>query len=385
MEIVSQRPLPRLRARRWAAFTLIELLVVIAIIAVLIALLLPAVQSAREAARRAQCVNNLKQLGLAIHNYHTANNSFPLGVSASYNPTNGDNPCVSWAGWSAQAMLLQYMEQSAIFHAANFDFDPLIGGGGDVNRTSFYAKIASFLCPSDGMAGRDLFNSYYASRGTSISADWGVRGDAPPNCGGGKTTTGIFSYQTSYGLSAITDGSSNTVAFSEGLVGSGGTTPVRGRTGVNVDSLASYGDPMSQLDDPYNLLAPGEVAPGAAMTTILQTCESRFPTSTVPGLSSNRGAEWSWGCEGFTMFSTIVPPSSNQYNFGVCRFGCEGCADRNSADHSHITNANSNHPGGANVCFADGSVKFVKATTAMNIWWALGTKAGGEVISADAY
>src|ERR1700719_571702 len=101
-------------------FTLIELLVVIAIIAVLIALLLPAVQSAREAARRIQCTNNIKQLGLALHNYHTANNSFPQGVAASFTPYG----CVAWSGWSAQSLLLPYVEQSTIYNAANFNLDP---------------------------------------------------------------------------------------------------------------------------------------------------------------------------------------------------------------------------------------------------------------------
>ena len=103
-------------------FTLIELLVVIAIIAVLIALLLPAVQAAREAARRSQCINNLKQIGLALHNYHSANNSFPPGSAGSYNTKNPG--CIAWNGWSAQAMLLQYTEQSALFNAANFSLDP---------------------------------------------------------------------------------------------------------------------------------------------------------------------------------------------------------------------------------------------------------------------
>src|SRR5512147_2313581 len=101
------------------AFTLIELLVVIAIIGVLIALLLPAVQAAREAARRSQCVNNLKQIGLAMHNYHSARNAFPLG--SAKNPKNwpGDSDLI-WSGWSAHAMMLPYLEQQALFNAANF-------------------------------------------------------------------------------------------------------------------------------------------------------------------------------------------------------------------------------------------------------------------------
>src|SRR4051794_15807630 len=107
-------------------FTLIELLVVIAIIAVLISLLLPAVQSAREAARRAQCTNNLKQIGLALHNYHTANNSFPPGAAASKNPVNtgdGGDLCINWMGWSAQALMLSYLEAAPIYNAINFSFD----------------------------------------------------------------------------------------------------------------------------------------------------------------------------------------------------------------------------------------------------------------------
>src|SRR6516165_3918835 len=137
--------------------TLIELLVVIAIIAVLIALLLPAVQSAREAARRIQCTNNIKQLGLALHNYHTANNSFPQGVAASFNTINQaemGTPCIAWSGWSAQALMLGYLEGQPLYNACNFMIDPFSDVESPlVNGTAVYAKIASFLCPSDANAG----------------------------------------------------------------------------------------------------------------------------------------------------------------------------------------------------------------------------------------
>ena len=184
---------------RKRGFTLIELLVVIAIIAVLIALLLPAVQAAREAARRAQCVNNLKQIGLAMHNYHTANNVFPPGSAASNTPFNPG--CVAWMGWSAQAMMFGYMEQSALYNAANFQLDPMqTNGGNGACDTVRYAKVAVFLCPSDGQAGKTFLNSYYASMGTTTYSNGPVRNNprptataAPPGrraCSPTRTPTG---------------------------------------------------------------------------------------------------------------------------------------------------------------------------------------------------
>ena len=142
--------------RKRPGFTLIELLVVIAIIAVLIALLLPAVQAAREAARRAQCVNNLKQLGLAMHNYHSAAGAFPPGCDSTngYPGTAFPNNLSSWTSWSAQAMLLPYIEQAPLYNAANFNWACCWDGMYDaINSTVYSTKINSFVCPSDGLAG----------------------------------------------------------------------------------------------------------------------------------------------------------------------------------------------------------------------------------------
>ncbi len=133
-------------------FTLIELLVVIAIIAVLIALLLPAVQAAREAARRAQCTNNLKQIGLALHNYHTSMDKFPMGVSKDplWGPgdTDGQWGYGRWTGWSAQALLLGYLDQTPMYNAANFDLGPRAPegdlGGSPFNST-IYNSVISWL------------------------------------------------------------------------------------------------------------------------------------------------------------------------------------------------------------------------------------------------
>ena len=200
--------------RRRPGFTLIELLVVIAIIAVLIALLLPAVQAAREAARRAQCTNNLKQIGLALHNYHTVMDKFPMAVSK--NPlwgagdTDGDWGYGRWTGWSAQALLLGYIDQTPMYNAANFALGPGASGGmlGSLpNSTVYNAVIASYLCPSDPNAGFDRSNSYHASIGSTTY-------ESPIN------TPGMFAVWKSYGVSDCTDGTSNTIAFAEALAGS---------------------------------------------------------------------------------------------------------------------------------------------------------------------
>jgi prepilin-type N-terminal cleavage/methylation domain-containing protein/prepilin-type processing-associated H-X9-DG protein len=363
------------RPRQNRGFTLIELLVVIAIIAVLIALLLPAVQAAREAARRAQCVNNLKQIGLAMHNYHTSNDTFPLGASASYNSLNPmDGPganCAAWMGWSAHGLLLNYIEGTPIYNAINFSFDPISWPSYPYNATFSNTKLNMFLCPSDGNAGRTYINNYYASVGTTTLAggDMGTSGTAACNTKSGDST-GIFYYSKANGLRDITDGSSNTVAFSESLVGTGsGAKPKT--TGPNVDGLASVFDVSANP---------------AAIATIIQQCNTSFATALTSnsGYHGSRGKYWAWGAEAESLFNTIVPPNSATSNWESCRFGCGGCG-WDSTDHSNIANATSNHPGGCNVLMGDGSVKFIKSTVQQSVWWALGTRNRGEVISADQY
>ncbi len=175
-------------------FTLIELLVVIAIIAVLIALLLPAVQAAREAARRSQCVNNLKQIGIALHNYHTGINTFPLG--ASWNPQSIGVAPATWGSWSAQALMLGYMEQTAVYNSINFALAPEWGGNPSysTNSTAYLTVVSSFLCPSDGNAGkRGFINSYASSMGTST---FGYPQGNPPTPQ--QNSTGAFAYHWSF-------------------------------------------------------------------------------------------------------------------------------------------------------------------------------------------
>jgi prepilin-type N-terminal cleavage/methylation domain-containing protein/prepilin-type processing-associated H-X9-DG protein len=369
-----------MRARTRVGFTLIELLVVIAIIAVLIALLLPAVQSAREAARRAQCTNNLKQIGLAMHNYHTSQNVFPLGVSASNNSWNANNGCsaqVTWNGWSVHAMLLPYLEATPVYNAINFSFDPLVCNSQNFQNTAFLTVIPGFLCPSDPFSGKKtgFINNYCGSLGTTIGIiqSYGTDG------------IGVFGYQIPHGISDIIDGSSNTIAFAEALVGD-----TCGSSSLKNDVYPGNGVAIAGYCWTYN----AESNANYYLQTALPSCTAAWQTIRVSGsngsgtLGCNRGNYWGWGAEAMTLFNTIVPPNSTQYGWGYCRSGCNGCCGGNPcylADHSEIANANSQHPGGANVLLGDGSVRFVKSSISIQTWWALGTRIGGEVVSADSY
>jgi prepilin-type N-terminal cleavage/methylation domain-containing protein/prepilin-type processing-associated H-X9-DG protein len=355
-------------------FTLIELLVVIAIIAVLIALLLPAVQAAREAARRAQCTNNLKQIGIALHNYHTALNSFPLSNTVAYYqaPATPAN-LTEWGTWSAQALMLGYIEGQPLYNAINFNWTCWYGTGWNINSTVFESDINVFLCPSDGLAGLrsnangNGNNSYVGCYGTTIE-EW--CGD--PSCTG--SSTGIFAHLLCYGVQHVTDGTSNTLAFSETLVSdtthwtkfrdgiaSGTSPPGTNSTSVNGVEAFSIGAPKVLID--------------------LQTCSQFFQTQQHPPWSDDKGYRWGTGSPGVTLFNSIVPPNSQQYPWSGCRFSCEGCG----FEFGQYENVSSNHPGGVNCMMADGSVHFVKNSIDMFTWWKLGTKAGGEVVSADSY
>lgn len=358
-------------------FTLIELLVVIAIIAVLISLLLPAVQSAREAARRAQCVNNLKQIGLALHNYHSAHDTFPPGASVTMSdPTgtaSGGNPFLQWNNWSAQALLLGFTEQTPLYNAANLSLAVWHSGrtplGYAANLTVFNTVVTQYLCPSDGEAGKANTNSYFASvgpntQGSGMSSINGATGR--PNSGGAP---GLFCYTFNYGIRECTDGSSNTIAFSEALVSPAGNIKATRRTGmVNVNGNTYYH-------------AFEDAAKTTNTMTLLSACDTKWATSTTAGgdFPNAIGARWCMGVSGWTMFSTVLTPNEKPYS--ACRVGCAGCG----IDNTQIMSATSAHPGGVNVVMGDGSVKFIKNSINRQTWVSLGTKAGGEVLSADSY
>ena len=351
-----------MRTRR-SGFTLIELLVVIAIIAVLIALLLPAVQAAREAARRAQCVNNLKQIGLACHNYLSTFQSLPFGKGASYDQTIPGTPF--YARWSAHSQLLLYLEQVSLFNSINFNLAPETPGmAGDVpfmppyqntnraNATCSRTQIAAFLCPSDPApptSGWPGANSYLGNMQT-WACDLGDNNPSvvAPN----EAPHGIFYYLSAVQLSSITDGTSNTAFFSEKLRGSG----VRDAD-ARSDSLIM-------------------ASPTTIDATYL-TCKSTNPLTTSR-LTHAQGASWVMGEMCCTQYNHVSTPNTTT---------CAGLgfANNSMANMPMQVPPSSQHAGGVNTLFGDGSVKFIKNSVSLLTYRALGTRNGGEVISADAY
>jgi prepilin-type N-terminal cleavage/methylation domain-containing protein/prepilin-type processing-associated H-X9-DG protein len=343
-------------------FTLIELLVVIAIIAVLIALLLPAVQAAREAARRAQCVNNLKQLGLAAQNYADVNGSLP--PTAICSSTNTSNACYNYTpDFSLKTRLLPFFEQAPIFNALNFSavtFSPS-------NVTSRFNRIASFLCPSDPaqpsvsvtigtFTGTLPLTNYPNSIGTFAPEAATGMVDGPAYYPG--STAPASNLVT---LAAIMDGTSNTVIFSEFLAYRNNTQ--NGNWQIYQDTLDSAKVATPLLTLASDCQAATAIAPAAT------------------GVSSDdgmKGIEWLFQhCGSGGCYSHINTPNKKS-----CYF-----TGSNTAGHptSTMVGASSGHPGGVNVAFLDGSVRFSKDSVSQATWWALSTKAGGEVISSDSY
>jgi prepilin-type N-terminal cleavage/methylation domain-containing protein/prepilin-type processing-associated H-X9-DG protein len=376
-------------------FTLIELLVVIAIIAVLIALLLPAVQSAREAARRAQCINNLKQLGLATMNYESAIGSFPWGQG----PTNYND-------WSALVMVLGYSEQVALYNSLNFIWgsalpsgthfpDPIFHGGADhhegINATVFATYINFFNCPSDGRNLYTYSSSSAAPMGTIIPPhfnyvscsgaipldDWQAFGNSCKCDGmfchvdGGTGPYGIVNGAPTgfvVTIAMATDGLSNTAMWSERI------------RGVGYNALVTPGsaewDGMTPSTNNYYIPDLTQGGTLADVPIVFANCLTAPLYANQGGFSGGpRHVGWLWWNGAYT---------SARYNHAMTPNG-HICTSGDENFHAAAFPPLSYHPGGVNVCLADGSVRFIKATVNPQTWWALGSRNGGEVISADQY
>ena len=352
-DAVSVSP-PIGRSRR--AFTLIELLVVIAIIAVLIGLLLPAVQKVREAAARTQCVNNLKQLGLAMHNYEGTIGHLPPAFRNSTPP--------AWAGlppyffsWSALAELNPFLEQTNIYNAMDLTQPIYVPPNFNISSANQFAVqqvVKLFLCPSDVMR--------------SVSADYGVPSIGPTNyavCVGTGTTNGgapfgspvnsdgMFTAGNGFRITDITDGSSNTAMMSESLLGAGptnvsGPMPSVANAVQTVYAYTGFGTPLSDA-----------ACAGAGQWNV----------------SDLRGFMWASGEMRCGSYNHYYTPNAPIYD----------CVTNDLTTYTSMAfrAARSRHTGGVNVLFGDGSVHFVGQSVSLTTWRALSTRAAGDIPGND--
>jgi len=376
------------------AFTLIELLVVIAIIAVLIALLLPAVQAAREAARRAQCTNNLKQITLAIHNYIDVNNVTPLHEYRYATEGGGQNGNAGTHSWFCG--IAPYLEQATMYNSINFSYTvewiysgfPVIGPN-PIDLTVNKASIATLLCPSDGVvntcSGYAQYINYQPGNFNYVGNTGHPRnvllpGD-PPNGSSLPPLTGIMSMSPMHlaavdcstppqqvnnnltvSLASITDGTSNTAAVSESLINSGG--------GNDTDFKRNMYYTASGLID-------AAINPSVSALAVVQDGLAN-PIEYAPW-SYFKGLTWAYtDAWEKHVYAHLFPPNTRPIiTYHTATFRC------NEGDGGMCPT--SNHPGGVNVSFMDGSVHFIKNSVSLQPWWFMGTRGRGEIVSADSY
>lgn len=334
-----------LKPSRKAGFTLIELLVVIAIIAILIALLLPAVQQAREAARRSQCRNNLKQLGLALHNYHDNYNMFPISIAPSVRDSSTGT--YAWRGFSAQAQILPYVDQAPLYNQLNFN---LMFDEAPNNSAALRIRIPGFLCPSDTQfpgSTTEPGNNYVMSAGPSVF--WSIAT---------ADKVGMFKYYANVRIGDVTDGTSNTIMASESTTGSNSTTAANFKIQRNLVRAQAFPSGM-----------PNSFATKAQLDTYGVQC--------LTGTSNIHGhvrSQWMNGIGGQTIFNTLNSPNSPNPD-------CHPCAACGWYDSAGVWSARSLHVGGVHTLMGDGSVKFVSENTDNLNWQRSGAIADGNTVS----
>lgn len=327
---------------------------VIAIIGILIALLLPAVQAARESARRGQCVNNLKQFGIAFNNYHDVFKRLPMGKGPSY------PGAAAYARWSQHAALLPYLEQQNIYASLDFRFAPATPGMGGVigfmpayanpggqNNVACTFPVPMFLCPSDGAAPDQNWpgqNNYVANQGSWL-CDRLESADPNAIVSPSEVQTGIFGFLSNTPFADVLDGLSNTAFFSEKLRGNGNPNP---RTDLFV------------------------IPPQTSLLATWQTCTS-INTATATPLTSKWGYSWVMGENCCVQYNHVAVP--NQPSCGGTGF------PGTMSNMAMQVSPSSYHPNGVNVCMGDGSVRFVMDNIDLLAWRAMGTRRGGEAMN----
>lgn len=355
------------------AFTLVELLVVIAIIAILIGLLLPAVQKVREAAFRTQCQNNLKQLGLAMHNYHGVTGHFPESeVMPTMTPPN-----TYPSGWSVLAALNPYLEQTAVYNLLDISVPMYAFGGGTSgfsiyssptyganNPTAVSTTVKLFLCPSDiGFSGigDDSYGVTLGSTNYAACIGTGVNGTF---VGSEYGTDGAFSAGTQFRITDITDGTSNTACMSESTLGNG-----IGGFGVSY----GYGIPRPTPLDNYTQYV---AIPFGSFAGPLTDAACNDPTvANCINYTDPRGFSWAQGEIRCTEYDHHRTPNSQLPD---C-MAYVGIANPQSAAWR---GARSRHTGGVNLLMCDGSCQFVTNSIDPGTWLALSTRASNDVIGS---